>query len=478
MTGEESTPSDWAPGAEMNSFETVMWRIENDPMLRTPAMSCLELDVVPDHERLLAVHEAAVAAVPRLRQRVVEPLFGLGVPRWTTDPHLDLRFHLRRHRLPRGGGWPALMDGLSQFYMTPLDRTRALWEALLVEGLPGGGALYALKMHHSVSDGLGVMQLLGRVLSPDRDTDRRDPTVAPPVAATPMSPAEALLAQAGHDVATAAGNAVGAAGFVRRLATRPLTTTRDAGAYLSSLGRVLRPPSAANSDLLAQRSMTLRLAALDVPFPRLRAAASAAGGSVNDAFLAALLGGYRVLHERSGTAVPDAVPTAMPISLRRPDDPEGGNRIASARFAGPVGERDAARRIALVRHAVRAVRDEPAVDVIGLVSPVLARLPGDVVATLAGPMTKGNDLHASNVPGLRGDHHLAGGRVERFYGYGPLGGGASLITLVTHGDTACIGVGVDTAAFPDHDLLLESLVEGFAEVLALAPGPGRPTVRG
>ncbi|MDN5913764.1 MAG: hypothetical protein L0I76_01370 [Pseudonocardia sp.] len=126
-----------------------------------------------------------------------------------------------------------------------------------------------------------------------------------------------------------------------------------------------------------------------MPFDRLRAAASSAGGSVNDAFLAALLGGYRLFHGRMGAPVPDAIPTAMPISLRRPDDPEGGSRIASARFAGPMAEPDPVRRIGALRASVSSVRKEPAVDVIGLLSPVLARLPGALTAVLAGPMTKG-----------------------------------------------------------------------------------------
>ena len=50
-----------ATGEELNAFETVMWRIESDPALRTPAMACLELDAVPDPGRPAAVHEAAVA---------------------------------------------------------------------------------------------------------------------------------------------------------------------------------------------------------------------------------------------------------------------------------------------------------------------------------------------------------------------------------------------------------------------------------
>jgi len=39
----------------------------------------------------------------------------------------------------------------------------------LIEGLEGGRAAYVLKLHHAVSDGLGIMQLLSRVFTRDRD---------------------------------------------------------------------------------------------------------------------------------------------------------------------------------------------------------------------------------------------------------------------------------------------------------------------
>ena len=53
-------------------------------------------------------------------------------------------------------------------------------------------------------------------------------------------------------------------------------------------------------------------------------------------------------------------------------------------------------------------RSKVRATVIGLFSPALARLPGAVIAQVAGPMTKGNDLQASNVPGLREDVYVAG----------------------------------------------------------------------
>src|SRR5688500_18837918 len=130
MRPEMSEPIDpvW-PGAEgMSPFESVMWRLDAAPMLRVPTLSCEELDVAPDWDRFLAAHEWAVQVAPQFRLKVVEPALGLGTPRWTVDPHFDLEFHIRRQRLPEGGGWPELFEALGQFFATPLDRSRPLWE--------------------------------------------------------------------------------------------------------------------------------------------------------------------------------------------------------------------------------------------------------------------------------------------------------------------------------------------------------------
>ena len=49
------------------------------------------------------------------------------------------------------------------------------------------------------------------------------------------------------------------------------------------------------------------------------------GGSVNDKFVAAVLGGFRRYHEHFCVPV-DTIPAAMPISLRTVTDAAGGNR--------------------------------------------------------------------------------------------------------------------------------------------------------
>ena len=108
----------------------------------------------------------------------------------------------------------------------------------------------------------------------------------------------------------------------------------------------------------------------------------------------------------------------------------------------------------------------------------MSRLPGPLIGHLAGGVTKNNDLQASNIPGIRDEVFLAGARVERFYPFGPLPGCATMITLLSHGDTCCIGVNLDPAAVREPERFGRCLVEGLDEVLALAPDGGRAELLG
>jgi diacylglycerol O-acyltransferase len=471
--GGRDAPLRWGESRQMNALESLMWRAESDPRLRSTICGLELLDRAPDWARFEKACEWATRMVPRFRQKVVEPTFGLGNPCWVNDPDFDLHYHVRRIRLPEPAGWTELLAAAEQIAMTPFDKARSPWESILFEGLADGRAAHLLKMHHSTTDGMGGFQLFSQLHSPTREPNPQKPQ--PPVPLPQWAtPRELLVEQMGRD-ARALPSLLSNAGSLLRTLSRPVEAVQTALRFGASLTRVLADPDAEGSPLLRARSLSWRFLALDVAFADLRAAAKAADASLNDAFLAALLGAFRRYHEEFDHPI-DKMPIAIPINVRRGDDPEGGNRFAGARFAAPVGIVDPRERMEVMGSLVRAARGEPAIDAMALLAPALARLPGPMISRLAGGLTKANDLQASNVPGFRTDVFLAGAKIERFYGFGPLPGCAAMITLVTHGDTCCIAANVDPAAITEPDRFSHCLEEGFAEVLALHRG-AKPPVR-
>jgi len=474
---------DWGADPELSPFEIVMWRVDVDRRLRSTMMAVEVLDDLPDWDRLVEAHRWAARMAPRLRDRIVAPLWGAGTPHWEPDPDFELNYHLRRIRLPEPGTWRVLFETAEQIAMTPLDPQRPLWEAVLVEGLEGGRAAFLIKLHHAIGDGLGVTQLLSGLHSRTREHTEDKPWPPEPALTRPRTAGEALARQVREDVTatvSALGSGARAAGHgLGDVLRAPRASVRSALDWVSSARRVLSPPEAPPSPLLAERNGSWRFRALDVELADLRAAAKAVGGSLNDAYLAALLGAFRRYHEEMGHPVDPGttMPVSVPVSVRRADDAAGGNHFAPGRLAGPVGIMGAAERVAAVSSAMRQVRAEPALESADVLSPLLARLPGAVVSELVGDMTRSNDLQASNVPGLREDVFLAGARIERIYPFAPLPGCAAMITLLTHGTTCCVGANLDAAAVRDPDLFARCLADGFDEVLALAPDARRPVVR-
>jgi hypothetical protein len=251
------------------------------------------------------------------------------------------------------------------------------------------------------------------------------------------------------------------------LAGDPVGTTTGAVKFALSLRRVLMPPDTPHSPALTGGGSGYRLDTFDVPFDDLKAAGKAAGGSVNDAFLASVLGGVRRYHEKLSLTV-DSIPMAIPVSLRTDADPLGANKFAGARFVAPVGEPDPKTRIEVIRGFILDARTEPALGFLDFIAPVLSRLPGILLTRIAGGMTGLSDLQASNLGAIGRPLYLAGARVTRIYPMGPRPGIPAMVAMLTYDGTCCIAVNYDPDAIADAAAFSTCLREGFDEVTALA----------
>jgi diacylglycerol O-acyltransferase len=391
-----------------------------------------------------------------------------------TDPYFDLSFHLRRISAPAPGTFPAVLEWARTSAMAGLDRERPLWQATLVEGVDGDRAALVLKAHHSLTDGVGGMQLALLLFDQDPAGDQHDwPDAPEPERLTSLDLwKEAARHQAGKAAELGVRAARGAVPTAMGWARDPIATTKAWAETAASVGRNVRPISETKSTVMRERGFSWRYGAFDVPFPALRSAAKATGTTVNDAFLAGITGGMRRYHERAGAPV-DELRVGMPISIRKPDDPVGGNRVAIIRYSVPVGVADPAERLGLLHTAAKAARDEKSVPhseaIVEAISPI--------TPIAVGPMAFHVDFGASNVPGFPFPVYLAGAEALRYYPFGPTGGSSVNVTLLSYRDTCCIGVNSDTAAITDADAFHACLADGFDEVLALS-GAGVRTVLG
>ncbi len=456
----------------MSDEDALMWNIEKDPVLRSTILAVALLDSAPDWERLRRRVERATHYIPRLRQRVVSPPFRIAPPRWMAEPAFDLDFHFRRVRLAGPATLRSLLDALQPAATSSFDRARPLWEFTLFEGLDGDRAALALKVHHSVTDGVGGMELLAHFVDfvPDAE-ERPDRDVPAVLAAETARIVDVMRLSLAHTRRRALGIAqrapMTAVHAVAHAVSDPIGTASQTLRTTRSIARTLAPTTSPMSQVMLGRGMGRRLEAFDVPLDDLKRVAKATDSSLNSVFVAAVVGGLRRYHERHGSA-PVELRMTLPINLRQGDDHTAGNRFAPARFPVPTSIQDPRARIAALGALVREWRAEPALQMTSTLAGILNRMPTAATTALFGGMLKCCDFVTTNVPGAPVPVYVAGARVDRFYAFAPPAGAAFNVALISHCDTCCIGIVIDTVAVPDADVLVACLRDGFAEMCALA----------
>ncbi len=449
----------------LSDAEAFTLHLERDPIFRSTIVAVVQLDRSPRWDRLTETIDRASRLEPNFRRRI-SPAVGPLVPaRWVEDPDFDLTWHLRRIAVPSPGTFDAVLEFARIAGMTAFDPVRPRWEFTLVEGLDGGRAALVMKVHHALTDGIGGIQIARHVVDLDRRGTRRAPIPEP------WSPADHVAERAvdavTHDVARVAGLLGGAAralpGAVASWARRPLGTWSEVARNAGSVARFVRPLTSTLSPVMTERRLGWRYHALDVPLTGLKAAAAMADGTLNDAFLAGIAGGMARYHRDRGTTVEELMVT-MPISVRRPDDPPGGNRITLVRLPLPIGDHHPISRMIAIDRSTARWRAEPAVAWNESIAGALNLLPTAVTAGLLRHV----DLLASNVPGFDAPVYVAGSRVESFHAFGPTLGTAVNVTLMSYREICHLGVTTDTGAVDDADHLVRCLDDSFTDLTNLA----------
>jgi diacylglycerol O-acyltransferase len=451
---------------ELGAFDQLLHRGEANPRTRSGIMTLEILDTAPDWERFRARFDNASRKVLRLRQKVVMPTLPTAAPRWVVDPDFNLDFHVRRLRVPEPGTLREVMDLAEVVLQSPLDISRPLWTATLIEGLADGRAAMMVHLSHAVTDGIGGVEMVSHIYDLERDAPRQD--LPPLPIPQDLSPND-LMRQGfnrlpGAIVGGVRGAVVRAAQAVGHVIRDPVSMVGGVVNYAMSGARVISPV-AEPSPVLRRRSLTSRSEAIDIHFGDLHKAAKAAGGSINDAYLAGVCGALRLYHEAKGVPI-EALPMAVPVNLRSEADPAGGNRFAGVNLAAPVGLTDPEMRIKSIRGQMTRKREERAIDMVGAIAPVLSLLPDNLLESMAGSMVN-SDVQASNVPVYPGDTFIEGAKILRQYGIGPLPGVAMMVVLVSRGGYVTVTARYDRAAITDSDLFARCLLAGFDEVLAL-----------
>jgi WS/DGAT/MGAT family acyltransferase len=445
-----------------DSFAVAM---ERDPLLRSTIVAVALFDSSPDLTVLTWRLDRATRLSPVFRQRLTTTKLGMAPPRFRSDPEFDLSLHLRRVAAPEPRTFESVLEFARVAGMTAFDPARPLWEFTLVEGLTEGRAALIMKVHHALTDGIGGVQLIARLVDLQREPSDLGamPELSEVISTGPLEAwRDALSYDLMHATRSVASWLDAASTRAARFARDPVAAIADVVDVVTSIARFVRPVTTTLSPVMRDRRLGRHYATLDVPLEPMRQAGKLAGGTVNDSFIAGVTGGLRRYHERFDAHV-ESLRLTMPISVREEGDPEGGNRITLVRFEVPVSIEDPLRRIREINVKCAGLRNDRALAWSDAAATVLQLLP----SSITGGMLKHVDFVASNIPGFAFPVFVGGAELIGFYPFGPTLGAALNVVLISYRGTSHLGINMDEGAVSDPELLLTCLHEGFEEVLAL-----------
>ncbi len=469
-----------------------MWRISADPWLRPVAGSLAVVDRPIDADRFRRRVRRAVADVARLRERVAPGPAPWDPPRWVADDDFDLDYHLRHIALAGDGSEAELRDLASRWYEDPFDPARPLWQFVIVDGVDGqGGALFS-KLHHSISDGIGLLRLSERYIDAERDppqptdVDRGiaeggpgenpgpatggdggqagHPSTGPSPLLWPVSGALWMARLAGRPLETAGRAVTQAASF----ALEPRRVAEATGQVLSALSSAAGRPDGSGDggpNRWGPRSARRRLEAVRVPLADLKAAGAAFGGSVNDAFVAGAVNAV-VAYQQDRGRDPQTLDFSFVVSQRHGAG-AGGNFFTPIRVHLPVPPVSVAARLIAVRDAMAGRRQALQSGVSLDDAAGLARLlPASVLRRVARSQVGGLDFATSNLRGAPFPVYVSGARVLYNLSLGPLAGAPFNLTTLSYDGTLDMGLLVDPAAVEDPPALRRCLEGAYRDIIA------------
>ena len=434
-----------------------------------------------DHADLLALVAERIAYVPRYRQRVLGVPGRLAAPVWVDDTRFDLAYHVRRAVLPAPGAWAQLEEFVARVLTRRLDRSRALWELYLVEGLEGGRTVVVGKTHLALVDNLDTVDLaqvlidsMAQPVPAASDSSQTADGWLPLPEPSPMDLVGAALWESAQDPEAATTNLRGAvtSALGLGLAVGEVLVGGPTGVSQLAedlLGRGPQPTSPLAGPVSGQRSWaSVRLSLDDIT-----AVATAHVVTAHDVVLATVAGALRSWLLGRGQLVGSEGPlrSLAPVSVR---EAEGvlsslGSEVAPQLVPLPIGTEDPLERLRAVAAATVATRDvERAVG-----ARELAEIPGFAPATLhvlgarqaAEPGRPPFDLLVTNVPGPQGPLFLGPAPLVETYPVAPLPPGQLLsIALTSYQGGVFCGVLADREAVDDLAALTQGLVAALAEL--------------
>jgi diacylglycerol O-acyltransferase len=442
-------------------------------------------------DRVRAEIIARLGGLPRYRMRLSEPRTGgLRWPTWEPDPEFDISHHVRSEGLPAPADVEMLREWAGGYFSIRLDRSRPLWELVILE-LADGRWVMASKTHHALVDGVGSVDAAKVLLDvePDGRAERPEPPAddAQPrpevedgggggLSLDPRALAGASLGLAGRALHAGSAALSAAASGLGRAADPHWVAgaMRESRAILEVVIKdeiTAAPKTSLNDPIGGHR----RLAVVEVPLDDLKRIRAGLGGTVNDAVLAAATGGFRELLIGRDEELPEEGLRAMvPVNIRPAADRLAlGNRITSLFVHLPVAVSDPADRYMHqleeaegLKSSTQAEGSLGLIEVAGMAPPVLHSFIARALFA-----SRLFNVTVTNVPGPQVPLYAMGSEVEEIWPLVPIAAEHAVgLAVLSYNGSVYFCLNCDHDTVPDYAVLRDSIEEEIQTLIELSEG--------
>lgn len=375
---------------------------------------------------------------PVFKRKLAMVPLNLDQPYWVEDDNFDLEFHVRHIALPKPGDWRQLSILVARLHARPLDRSRPLWEAYIiegldnVEGLPKGCFAMFLKIHHAAIDGASGVEIISALhdLSPNPPPPRQE--AAPVLDSGPSTPEMLWRAYKVN---------MWAPFRLARLVTEGIPAWRRVHAGVKAKKfRTLGEKERTRFNAAVSPHRVSGAADFDLGLIR-KMKDAVPGATVNDVILSIVGGSLRNYLLDKGELPEGSLVAGAPVNVRRSEDAAAaGNQVSMMVIALGTDIAGPRERLQAVHEA--AVGSKAYHEAVGarLMTDMTQSLPAELAA-LGVRAALGSGLMAgmkpifntivTNVPGPQVPLYMGGAQVVRSHGLGPCIDNMGLFHAVT-----------------------------------------------
>jgi diacylglycerol O-acyltransferase len=455
------------------------WYSMDDPVNLMVITGFWEFESTLDYNRLFATLEATLASFPRFRQKVVMPASGLGLPKWVTDKHYDLKSHLHRLALPEPGDKNELQNMISQLMTTGLDHNKPLWDVHLIENYQKGCVLF-FRLHHCIADGIALMHVLHSMADTDPDAPWPEPRAFEKKnikQQTPFFSFNTMISSAKQAVEKGQKINQTVVKEIKNISSNPESLKfmiklasklpSDVGAVLSKYTIMKADPNTAFKGKLGVQKKVVWTD--PIPLDRIKALGKAISSStLNDVLIATVTGSMRRYLKTRNTPINELdLRVTVPVNLRKPGSEfELGNKFSLVFLSLPVFLKDPVLRLKEVKRRMDKLKTsaDPYVN-FGLLS-AIGYLPGRLAQKAARIFGNKASCVLTNVPGPKKSLYFAGEKISNIMFWVPRSGAIGLgISILSYNGRVTIGVASDNSLMPDPETLLQGFEEEFNHLI-------------